>query len=150
MSRSELLGILIAQSEEIDRLKRQIEEIEINTERRNMTIQKAGSIAKAALELNGVFEAAEKAAEEYLAEVRDRIELREAASKRIEAESRRKAEQLMEYTVKKCRIMHEETRQKCEHMIVETKKKAEQYHKREPADTREPQLLYGTQGERPE
>lgn len=66
LSRSELLEMLIAQTEENDRLKRQLNEAEARLKDRQIAIENSGSIAEAALSLNGVFEAAEKAAKQYL------------------------------------------------------------------------------------
>ena len=66
LSRSELLEMLIAQTEENDRLKHQLNEAEARLKDRQIAIENSGSIAEAALSLNGVFEAAEKAAKQYL------------------------------------------------------------------------------------
>ena len=66
LSRSELLEMLIAQTEENDRLKTGLEQAEAQLRDRRIAIDKAGSIAEAALALNGVFQAAEAAAQQYL------------------------------------------------------------------------------------
>lgn len=66
LSRSELLEMLIAQTEENDRLKIRLEQAEAQLRDRRIAIDKAGSLAEAALSLNGVFRAAEAAAQQYL------------------------------------------------------------------------------------
>ena len=66
LSRSELLEMLIAQTEENDRLKIRLEQAEAQLRDRRISIDKAGSLAEAALSLNGVFQAAEAAAQQYL------------------------------------------------------------------------------------
>lgn len=66
LSRFELLELLVAQGREIDQLQQQLEEARAELEDRRIKQDKAGSIAEAALSLNGVFEAAQKAAEQYL------------------------------------------------------------------------------------
>ena len=66
LSRSELLEMLIAQTEENDRLKIKLEQAEAQLRDRKIAIDKAGSLAEAALSLNGVFQAAEAAAQQYL------------------------------------------------------------------------------------
>ena len=66
LSRSELLEMLIAQTEENDRLKIRLEQAEAQLRDRRIAIDKAGSLAEAALALNGVFQAAEAAAQQYL------------------------------------------------------------------------------------
>ncbi|MGN1139380.1 MAG: DNA repair protein [Ruminococcus sp.] len=70
LSRSELLEILISLTEENKELKIKLEQAEKQLQDRKITIEKAGSIAQAALQLNNVFEAADKAAQQYLENVR--------------------------------------------------------------------------------
>ena len=66
LSRSELLEMLIAQTEENSQLKIRLEQAEAQLRDRRIEIDKAGSLAEAALSLNGVFQAAEAAAQHYL------------------------------------------------------------------------------------
>ena len=66
LSRSELLEMLIAQTEENSQLKIRLELAEVQLRDRRIEIDKAGSLAEAALSLNGVFQAAEAAAQQYL------------------------------------------------------------------------------------
>lgn len=66
LSRSELLELLIAQTAENDQLKTRLEQAEAQLRDRRIAIDKAGSMAEAALSLNGVFQAAEAAAQQYL------------------------------------------------------------------------------------
>lgn len=70
MSRAELLELLIEQMEENERLKRQLAQANAELADRQITLDRAGSIAKAALELNKVFEAADLAARQYVDSVR--------------------------------------------------------------------------------
>lgn len=70
MSRSKLLEILVSQSREIDRLKAELETAESKLRDREIQIASCGSIAEAALKLNEVFEAAQRAADQYLENVR--------------------------------------------------------------------------------
>ena len=66
LSRSELLEMLIAQTAEKDQLKTRLEQAEAQLLDRRIAIDKAGSLAEAAMSLNGVFQAAEAAAQQYL------------------------------------------------------------------------------------
>lgn len=65
MSRSELLQMLILQSDENTALKSRVEELEKQIEKREILIGQSGSIAEAALKLSGIFEAADRAVAEY-------------------------------------------------------------------------------------
>lgn len=69
MSRAELLELLIEQMEENERLRQKLDKAMVLLKDRQITVQKAGSIAKAALELNKVFEAADAAARQYVESV---------------------------------------------------------------------------------
>ncbi len=73
LSRAGLLEVLLAQSKEIDRLKNEIEELNEKLEDRELVMCCSGSIAEASLKINGVFEAAQKAADQYVKSVRYRF-----------------------------------------------------------------------------
>ena len=64
------LEMLIAQTEENRQLKIRLERAEAQLRDRRIAVEKAGSLAEAALQLNRVFEAADKAAQQYLENVR--------------------------------------------------------------------------------
>lgn len=66
LSRSDLLEMLIAQTTETDRLKTRLEQAEAQLRERELAIDNFGSLAEAALSLNGVFDAADAAAQQYL------------------------------------------------------------------------------------
>lgn len=70
LSRSELLEMLIAQMEENESLRHSLEQAQAELKNRRIMVEQAGSIAEAALQLNGVFEAAQKAADQYLENLR--------------------------------------------------------------------------------
>ena len=74
LSRADLLELLLNERRENERLRQQLEEAEQKLEDRRIQLEQAGSIAEAALRLNGVFEAAEAAAEQYLDSVRSLTE----------------------------------------------------------------------------
>jgi len=80
MSRRELLELLLFQMEENEKLRKELNEANTLLKDREIMISESGSIAEAAMKVNGVFLAAEKAALQYLENVR-----------RLEAESRKRA-----------------------------------------------------------
>lgn len=91
LSRSELLEMLIAQMEENEKLKIDLETVQEKANNRRIAIDRAGSIAEAALVLNGVFDAAEAAASQYLENIRKLSDEKEAACQRMEEDARAKA-----------------------------------------------------------
>ena len=83
LSRGELLELLLLQTKETERLQAEVNDLRAQLDDRKLRVNKAGSIAKAALEVNGVMEAAQAAAAQYLENI-----------KLVEAETRRKSAQL--------------------------------------------------------
>lgn len=70
MSRGALLEMLIEQMEENERLKKQLCQAQEELQERRIKLETAGSLAEAALLLNGVFQAADQAARQYLDNVK--------------------------------------------------------------------------------
>lgn len=70
LNRSELLEMLLEQSKEVERLKEENRRLSEQLESRRIVIDRAGSIAEAALQLNRIFETAQQAADQYLENVR--------------------------------------------------------------------------------
>ena len=67
--RRELLELLEEKEEEVERLNRALADMEKKLSDRTIRIGQAGSIAEASLAVSGIFEAAEKAASQYLENV---------------------------------------------------------------------------------
>lgn len=72
LKKIELYEILLAQSEEIDRLRTELEMTQEKLQQKEMTIAEAGSLAEASLQLTKVFEEAQKAADLYLYNIREK------------------------------------------------------------------------------
>ena len=64
MSRAELVEIIYALKQSEDQLKAENAALKAQLEDRTIRLEKAGSIAQAAMELNHVFEAAQAAADD--------------------------------------------------------------------------------------
>lgn len=69
-----------------------------------MKLENAGSIAEAALALNGVFEAAQAAADQYLAQVHAANEQSQQLADRIVADAQRKATAIVQQAQQADRI----------------------------------------------
>ena len=80
LNRKQLLELLLKQTERADRLQEQLDEAQKQLADRTLGVTEAGSIAEAALKLNGVFEAAEAAAAQYLENIKRMSEMRSANS----------------------------------------------------------------------
>lgn len=71
LRRADLLEMLIEQGKEVEALRAQVEELQEKLDKKTIRLEQAGNIAEAALELNGVFEAAQAAARQYLESVQE-------------------------------------------------------------------------------
>lgn len=123
LSRTELLEMLIEQTKENEaliahkeELERQIKALQQELNDRKIAIENAGSIAEASLQLNGVFEAAQAAADEYLQHVREQSALQQDYAERAEAETQEKIQKMMEDALQaeaemqaKVQRMHDDT-----------------------------------------
>ena len=81
LRRTDLLEMLLALRKENDQLRQQLEQATKELENRRIQVDASGSLAEAALRLNGVFEAAQAACEQYAENVRLRMEQQELESK---------------------------------------------------------------------
>lgn len=74
LRRIDLLEMMIALSKENEQLRAELARTKQQLAQQRITIEQSGSIAEAALRLNGVFEAAQAAADQYLENLRCRYE----------------------------------------------------------------------------
>ena len=105
LSRNDLLELLIDQAKEIDRLREELNAANQKLNDRKIAIDKAGSIAEAALQLNGVFTAAQEACAQYMVNITDIYQQQAALRSKMERE----------------------TQEKCNRMIREARKLADEY-----------------------
>ena len=108
LKRVDLLELLVAQTRENDRLKRELEEALGRLEERDLVLEEAGSIAEAAMRVNRVYQVAQAAVDQYIVSIQ-----------RLGAQRRAGWEKMERETAEKCRQMEIETRRKCEAMLAE-------------------------------
>lgn len=95
LSRSELLEMLIAQMKENEALQSRLELAEEQLNDRQIAVEKAGTLAEASLSLNGVFEAAEAAAQQYLENIERMSGQQETICRDMQAEAEAKAAEIV-------------------------------------------------------
>lgn len=118
--------MLIEQSKENEKLKKQLAEAEGELESRRIAIENSGSMAQAALEINNVFAAAEKAKEQYI----QNILSRDFSQVDIEEEVRSYCLDMISNAEEKRIAVENETRIRCEEIVNESKKKISDYYAR--------------------
>ena len=85
LNRYQLLELLILQTERADKLQERVDELEKRLKAQDLKMESLGSIAEASLQLGGVFQAAQEAADMYLNAAKERAcEIEEAARKKAE------------------------------------------------------------------
>lgn len=75
MNRAELLALLVEQSHKVKELEMKIAELEAQLNSRIIITEEAGNLAEAALKLNGIFEIAQAAADQYLENIIRKTEI---------------------------------------------------------------------------
>lgn len=133
LKRGELLEILLEQSRENESLKIQLADknkaIDVLNEKlecRKIDLKDAGTIAEASFKLNGVFEAAEKAAQQYLENLQALYEKEKEDYSKKEVEFEKRCSALMQATKERCDFMKEDTLKRCEDMEASVKKQCEE------------------------
>lgn len=105
LSRSDLLELLLRQTQETESLRRDLQDARDRLDSRELEINQAGSIAQAALELNHVYQATQDACAQYLENIQNLSGRQEEL----------------------CAQMEAETRAKCDRMLAQAKKEADAY-----------------------
>ena len=105
LSRADLIAMMLELAKENQQLRENLETAQQSLESRRISIEKAGSLADAALQLNGVFEAAEDACSQYARNLQER------------------SRQIQEY----CDRMERQTREKCDKMLDQAQREADAY-----------------------
>lgn len=127
LSRGELLEMLIQQSKELELLRKQLDAAQTALQNREITINKAGSIAEAALQLNGVFTAAQDACQQYMENICHLSQNQEQICAQRDAESRAEAERIVEEARKESEALAHETRMMCAEMVTKAKAESQAY-----------------------
>ncbi|MGN0475553.1 MAG: hypothetical protein ACI4IJ_10725 [Acutalibacteraceae bacterium] len=127
LSRRELLEMLIAQSKQLQSLQKKLDDAEAALHKKEITINNAGSIAEAALQLNGVFDAAQAACAQYVDNIQMLSRQQQEICARMEAESAAKARQILAEAEKKKADMERDTQAYCDEMIKRAREEAQSY-----------------------
>lgn len=126
LNKNQLLELLKEQTERANRLEIEFEEIKRKLKERKIIENNTGSIAEAALKLNGVFEAAQAAADQYLENIERVSAEQDSITKKIEEEARAKAELMLQETEKRCKLREEEEQKKLEEIANQLKQMYDQ------------------------
>lgn len=131
LSRADLLELLIERTRENDQMKARIAELEAQLlsagsqlEERRIAIDNAGSLAEAALQVNGMIDAAQRTANQYLENIERMQKEQTQTCLRLEKESRERADRMIAETERKCAAMEGEARARCDEMMKTAEREA--------------------------
>ena len=91
LGKAELCELVAAQGKKIERLEEELADAKQKLEDREVTLSSCGTLAEAALKLNGILEDADRAAEQYVESLRDR----EAEADSIIEDANRRADEIV-------------------------------------------------------
>ncbi len=95
LKRSELLDILIYQTEQNRKLREELDSANSKLARRDIAIKKSGTMAEASVLISEVFESVDRAARFYLENIERRNRETENACKEIIAQAQRRADDII-------------------------------------------------------
>ncbi len=122
LSRADLLELFLNERKDNEGLSKEVEDLKKQLADKTIMIENAGSIAEASLQLNDIFAPAQKAAEQYLENVRLLEDRQKKKYEQMEEETEARCRTLEEETEARCRTLEEETKARCRALEEETEK----------------------------
>ena len=119
---------MIEQKKELEALKLELEEARKALQNREIMLNEAGSIAIAALQINGIFEAAQAAGQQYLENIQKLNERQAAICANRDADSKAEADRLLKETAERCRELEEEAKQKSDAYWLEVSRRLQSFY----------------------
>ncbi len=129
LGKTELLSIIRDQEAELEQMRTQLAQLQEQSKNRTIELEKCGSIAEASIQVNQVFQAAQAAADQYIASVRAKEANAEKATAQLEAQAREMANARLRATEESCRQMETESRNRAEAFWTTLQVQLEQFYK---------------------
>ncbi len=121
LSRGDLLELLLAQTERVEQMEAELADAKKRAEARDIIIERSGTLAEAAMQINRVWQAADQAAAQYLSNVLRMHDEQLEKLRELERDYARREKELVGETVLKCETMERETLEKCRKLEQEAK-----------------------------
>lgn len=123
LGRVDLIEMLLDLTRENDQLRGELAEVRQQLESRTIIFENAGSLAEAALRVNGIFEAAQAACDQYA----QNIDQQKALCDRMEQETREKCARMLEKAKRDADEYWEYVRGKVRDLYLEKNEAYQQY-----------------------
>ena len=121
LSRAQLIDVIYQLQLQADAQTKRIRDLEKALADKHFRISVAGNIAEAALEVNEVFQTAQKAADQYLDGVRTLREKTEEESKKTLDDARNEAESILEAARTQAQQIREEAQAEAQAVVADAK-----------------------------
>lgn len=125
LNRLELLQMLVEQGKLVEQLQMQVEQLNRELEDRSIQLKNAGNIAEAALQINGVMDAAQLAAKQYLDNVQRMHDEEEQLFAEKKSEIDRQVKRMLQEAQERCEALERNTQERCQALEAETKARCE-------------------------
>ena len=138
LNRTDLLKLLLEEKKENEALRKLLQEMQLQLECKQLNLNQSGSLAEAALNLRGIFEAAETACQYYTENIRNLSGRQEEICRKMEQETREKCDRMLEQARQMSRVYWEEYTEKCSRYM---KSMEEVQRSTDSQETSEPEIL---------
>ena len=113
LNRTDLLKLLLEEKKENEALRKQLQEMQLQLECKQLNLNQSGSLAEAALKLSGIFEAAETACQYYTENIRGLSGRQEEICRTMDRETREKCDRMLEQAKQMAKVYWDEYKEKC-------------------------------------
>ena len=145
LRRGDLMEILQDLSKENEVLRAQLEKARSQLTSRTIAVEKSGSLAEAALRINGVFEACQAACDQYTQNLHQRVANQEQICQEMEDKARAKCTRMIseaEFQAEKClreaqekaAFANQDAAKAAEEYAIQTRAEADEYSEKQRAD----------------
>lgn len=121
LNRYQLLELIILQTEQMEALQEELDAARHALEAKQVRLANAGSIAEAAMQLSGIFEAAQSAADIYL----EQVKVQNENAAKIEEDARMNAENVLTEAQAQAEQILSDARRQSDNMAESSRKEAE-------------------------
>lgn len=132
LSLAQLRQLLLSQQQELDALRTQLLQTQAQLASRQLAIEEAGSIAQAALQLSGIFENAQQAADQYLENVESLNARKEADYQQRLDEAEQQAQSMLHDAQRQRHTLEEDARTKADYYWAALSDKIAQLYRQHP------------------
>lgn len=121
LSRGDLLELLLAQTERVEQMEAELAEAKERATARDIIIERSGTLAEAAMQINEVWQAADRAAAQYLSNVMRMYDEQLEKNAELERDYARREQELLGETARRCEELERQTIESCRKLEQEAK-----------------------------